>query len=324
MCGIMVVVTETAARLLRLLPLLTARRTWSGEELAERLAVTTRTVRRDIERLRDLGYMITATPGAHGGYTLKPGNSFPPIQLDDDAAVAVALALRSVAGWDLSGVEAAAARATAAIDQVLPARLREKVAAIGSVTVPLPASGPSLSPNVLGLFAQVCRDCERLRFRYVNGAGEESRRHVEPYRLVSAGRRWYLVARDLDAEQWRSFRADRIADPLPTGVRSRPADPPDAARFVSEGISTRPYRWQARVRLEASAGSIMNQVPPTVAVVEADGDERCVLTTGSDSLDAIAFHLAALDVPFTVDEPPELRARCAAIAARLTAAAGRT
>jgi predicted DNA-binding transcriptional regulator YafY len=317
--------TDTAARLLRLLPLLTARPSWRGEELAERLGVTTRTIRRDIDRLRGLGYPIGATPGSHGGYTLGAAASsggLPPLLLDDDSAVAVALGLRAAAADPaLPGMEAAAARAAAAIDHLMPARLRRRVEAVQSMTVPLHAAGQPIMPNVLALLAQVCSDGQRLRFRYVNGAGEESRRHVEPYRLVSTGRRWYLVARDIDVGGWRSFRVDRLRDPLPTGVRSRPPDPPDAARFVSEGISSGPYRWRARVLLDAPAADVAAKVPATVAVIEADGERRCVLTTGSDSLDAIAMHLAMLDVPFTPLGPPELRARCAALAARLGEAA---
>jgi predicted DNA-binding transcriptional regulator YafY len=315
--------TETAARLLRLLPLLSARRNWRGEELAERLGVTTRTIRRDIGRLRDLGYPVSATPGSHGGYSLAAATGeLPPLLFDDDAAVAVALGLRFAATDPaLRDMEEAAARAAAVIDQVMPSRLRRRVEAVHSMTVSLTPASQTIIPETLALLAQVCKDGERLRFRYVNGAGEETRRHTEPYRLVSTGRRWYLVARDVDASGWRSFRVDRICDPLPTGVRSRPRDPPDAARFVSEGISARPYRWRARVRLEASAAEIAEKVPPTVAVIEAGGDDRCLLTTGSDSLDAIAMHVALLDVPFVPLDPPELGERCKALAARLDSAA---
>ena len=314
--------TDTAGRLLRLLPLLTARPSWRGEELAERLGVTSRTIRRDIDRLRELGYPVHAIPGPLGGYALGAGAGLPPLLLDDDSAVAVVLGLRAAAADPGLRYDAeAAARAAATIDQVLPSRLRRRVEALTETTVPLPATEPRVAPDVLASLAVACRHGERLRFRYTGRAGLESHRHVEPYRLVSTGRRWYLVAHDLDKMQWRSFRVDRLGDPLPTGVRSRPPRPPDAARFVSEGITTRPYRWQARVRLDAPADVVAGLVPSTVAVVEAMDEQHCVLTSGSDSLDAIALHLAELGIPFAPLEPPELRERCLVLAARLQHAA---
>jgi predicted DNA-binding transcriptional regulator YafY len=306
----------TATRLLRLLPMLTARPEWRGEELAQALGVTTRTVRRDIGRLRELGYPVIATSGRHGGYALRPGNGLPPLLLDDDSAVAVAIGLRMVAA---RGLAAAAARAAAAIDQVLPARLRRQVDAVMEATVPLPA--PAFSHNTLTYLAQACLSAERLRFVYRDGSGNQSRRHVEPYRLVSTNSRWYLVARDVDKGEWRSFRADRIDEPRGTGVRSHPANPPDAAKFVSRGITVAPYRFQARVLLDAPAEEVLAKVPATVAVIEAVDERHCLLTSGSDHLDAIALHLAELDIPFTPLAPPELRTRCAVLAARLHAAA---
>ena len=316
--------TDTAGRLLRLLPLLTARPSWRGDELAARLGVTTRTVRRDIGRLRELGYPVRAIPGRQGGYALGPGARLPPLLLDEDSAVAVALGLRAVsADPGLRRSQEAAARAAAAIDQVMPPRLRRRVEAVTAATVPLVPAEPSIEPNDLALLALACRQGERLRFRYRDGSGQDSRRHVEPYRLVCTGRRWYLVAHDLDKREWRSFRADRMGDVLPTGARSRPADPPDAARFVSEGISSGPYRWRARVLLDAPASVVAAMVPATVAVVEAIGERHCVLTSGSDSLDSIALHLALLDIPFTPLDPPGLRDRCAVLAGRLRQAASR-
>jgi len=321
-------VTDTAGRLLRLLPLLTARPSWRGDELAARLGVTTRTVRRDIDRLRELGYPVHAIPGRHGGYALGPGGArLPPLLLDEDSAVAVALGLRAAASDPaLRGSQEAAARAAAAIDQVLPPRLRRRVEALTTATVPLrpllPAQ-PPVEPNDLALIALACQQGERLRFRYRNGSGQDSRRHVEPYRLVYTGRRWYLVAHDLDKGEWRSFRPDRMQDVRPTGARSRPADPPDAARFVSEGLSSGPYRWRARVQLDAPADVVAAMVPSTVAVVEAIDERRSLLTSGADSLDSIALHLALLGIPFTPLEPPELRGRCAVLAGRLSQAATR-
>jgi predicted DNA-binding transcriptional regulator YafY len=321
-------VTDTAGRLLRLLPLLTARPSWRGDELAARLGVTTRTVRRDIDRLRELGYPVHAVPGRQGGYTLGPGGArLPPLLLDEDSAVAVALGLRAAAADPaLRGSQEAAARAAAVIDQVLPPGLRRQVEALTAATVtlkPLVPAEPPVAPNDLALIALACQRGERLRLRYRNGSGQDSRRHVEPYRLVYTGRRWYLVAHDLDKGEWRSFRLDRMEDVRGTGAWSRPADPPDAARFVSEGISSGPYRWRARVLLEAPASVVAAMVPSTVAVVEAIGERQCLFTSGSDSLDMIALHLARLGIPFTPLEPRELRERCAVLADRLRQAANR-
>jgi predicted DNA-binding transcriptional regulator YafY len=315
-------VPDTAQRLLRLLSLLTARHTWSGQDLAERLGVTPRTIRRDIDRLRDLGYQVSAVPGPGGGYELGAGSALPPMLLDDEAAVAVALGLRAAAGGSVAGLAEAAVRAATVIDRVLPDRLRRRMDALHASVVPLPTGTPPVSPDLLGLLALACQDSERLRFSYTDGAGRQSRRHVEPYRLVSATHRWYLVARDIDRDDWRSFRLDRLTAPLPTGQRSRPADPPDAARFVLEGISTRRYRWQARVLLAAPASVVASRVPPTAAVIEASGVERGVRVTGSDSLDSIALHLALIGVPIVGVSPPELRDRCAELSRRLSEAAG--
>jgi predicted DNA-binding transcriptional regulator YafY len=313
---------DTAERMLRLLSMLTARRSWRGEDLAERLGVTPRTIRRDVDRLRGLGYQVRAAPGPAGGYELGAGSALPPMLLDDDAAVAVAVGLRAAADGAVEGMAEAAVRAAAVIERVLPDRLRRRVDALHKAVVPLPANAAApVAPAMLGTLALACQDSERLRFCYTDREGRRTRRHVEPYRLVSAARRWYLVARDVDRGEWRSFRLDRITEPLPTGRRSSPADPPDAARFVAEAMSTGPYKWQARVLMDAPASVVAARVPPTVAVVEAAGDERCVLITGSEYLDAIAMHVALVGVPFTPLEPPELRECCAELSRRLAAAA---
>jgi predicted DNA-binding transcriptional regulator YafY len=311
---------ETAERLLRLLSLLTVRRCWRADELAERLGVTSRTVRRDVGRLRGLGYQVRAVPGPGGGYELGAGSALPPMLLDDEAAVAVAVGLRIAAGGAVAGMAEAAVRAVAVIERVLPDRLRRRAAALQSAVVPLP-SGTPVDPDLLGLLALACRDSERLRFSYTNGDGLTSNRHAVPFRLVSTGRRWYLVAKDLDRDGWRSFRLDRIAGPRPTGVRSRPADPPDAARFVAEGVSTQAYPYQARILMHAPAHVLAELVPPTVAVIEATGEQECVLVTGAYRLDLIALHLADLAIPFTPLWPPELRDRCAELSKRLADAA---
>lgn len=314
----------TAERLLRLLSLFTVRRSWGSAELAERLGVTPRTVRRDVDRLRDLGYQVSAMPGPAGGYELGAGTGLPPLLLDDDAAVAVALGLRAVAAGAIAGMEEAAVRAAAVMERVLPSRLRLRVDALHAAVVPLrpPRSADhAVRPQALALLALACRDAERLRFGYVDAQGRPSKRHVEPYRLVSTARHWYLVARDVDRGDWRSFRLDRLTDPLPTGQRSRPADPPDAARFVAEGIASGAYRYQARVLMGAPADVLADRIPGNVAVIEAVDDRQCLLISGSDHLDAIVMHLALLDLPFTPLEPPELRERCAELFRRLRKAA---
>lgn len=311
---------ETSARLLRLLSLLQARLEWAGEDLAERLGVTPRTVRRDVARLRSLGYPVHAAPGVAGGYRLGAGASLPPLLLDDDEAVAVALSLRTSATQAVSGVGEASVRALAKLEQVLPSRLRERAAAIGQMTVPLTGPVPALDPTVLTALARACRGSERLEFGYQGRSGEATARRVEPHRLVQAGYRWYLVARDVDRDDWRTFRADRIAAPRLTGVRFVPADPPDAAAFVARAVTTAPYRYQARILVQAPADVVAGHVPPTVGVIEPADADSCVLILGSDSLDALAFHTAMLDLDFAVLAPPELISRLATLARRLGAA----
>jgi predicted DNA-binding transcriptional regulator YafY len=314
----------TAERLLRLLSLFTVRRSWSGEDLARRLGVTPRTIRRDVDRLRDLGYEVRAVPGPAGGYELGAGTGLPPLLLDDDAAVAVTLGLRAVAAGAVAGMEEAAARAAAVIERVLPGRLRLRVDALRAAVVPLnapSASRQTVRPETLALLALACRDSERLRFGYVDHLGNPSSRHVEPHRLVSTARHWYLVARDIDKGDWRSFRMDRLQEPRRTGQRSRPADPPDAARFVAEGIASGAYKHRARVLVDAPASVVADRVPDMSAVIEAVGEHTSLFISGSNDLDAIALHLAFLGLPFTPLEPPELRGRCAELSRRLHEAA---
>ena len=314
----------TAERLLRLLSLFTVRRSWSGDELAERLGVTPRTIRRDVGRLRDLGYQVHSVPGPCGGYELGAGAGLPPLLLDDDAAVAVAVGLRAVAGGAVAGMEEAAARAAAVMERVLPGRLRLRVDALRSAVVPLRGAGRDIAPvrpATLALLALACRDGERLRFGYTDSQGAASSRHVEPYRLVFTARHWYLVARDLGKGDWRSFRLDRLEQPLATGQRSRPADPPDAARFVAEGIAAGAYRYQARVLVTAPADVVAARMPGLGAVVEAVSESACLVISGHHYLDALALYFASLDLPFTPLEPPELRERCAALSRRLGEAA---
>jgi predicted DNA-binding transcriptional regulator YafY len=315
---------ETSGRLLRLLSLLQTRREWSGAELADRLDVSTRTVRRDVERLRTLGYPVLAARGV-AGYQLGPGADVPPLLLDDEEAVAVAMGLRTAAGGTIAGIGEASVRALAKLEQVLPSRLRRRVNVLSSVTVPIDYEGPTVEPEVLTAVATAARNHEQLRFDYVRHDGTENRRMAEPHRLVSSGRRWYLVAWDVDRADWRTFRVDRMRLRTPNGPRFAPRELPagDVGAFVSEGISTRPYRYRARLTMFGSLADVADRVPPTIGMVEPIDDERCLVETGSDSLDELAVWVSLFGFEFEVHEPDELRERVAEMAGRLTRAGQR-
>lgn len=315
--------SESAARLLRLLTLLQARSQWTGDELAQRLEVTERTLRRDIERLRGLGYPVAGARGVAGGYRLGAGGALPPLLLDDGEATAVVVALRAVTGSGVTGISDIAVSALAKLEQVLPARLRQRVSALQETTLALPRWAATADPDVLAVLALACRNQRRLRFGYTDHQGRDSRRHVGPHRLVHSGRHWYLVAFDVDRAEWRSFRVDRVTDPVDTGERAVPADPPDAVRFVADAVTTAPYRHRARVLLHTPLPTAAEYFPPTAGTLEAAGPDACVLTNGSDSLDAIVMHLGFVGFEFTVLEPAELRDRVRVIAERLRRAAAR-
>jgi predicted DNA-binding transcriptional regulator YafY len=299
---------ETSTRLLGLLSLLQTRRDWSGAQLAERLDVGVRTVRRDVDRLRRLGYPVDATPGASGGYRLAAGASLPPLLLDEEESVAVAVGLRTAASAGVAGIEETSVRALAKLEQLLPAHVRRRVAALGSATVAYPGSGPAVDPDVLARIGAACRDHERLRFRYRGHDGEASRRLVEPHRLVHTGRRWYLVAWDTTRDEWRTFRVDRIAAELTTDRRFRPREPPveDVAAYVSRSVAAARSRYQARVLLHAPLASVARRVPYTVGTLEAVDDRTCLLHTAADWLGGLAVYIADIGVDFQVLDPPEL------------------
>jgi predicted DNA-binding transcriptional regulator YafY len=302
---------ETSARLLHLLSLLQAKPTWTGPELAERLEVTTRTVRKDVERLRRLGYPVDATPGAAGGYRLGAGAQLPPLLLDDDEAVAVAVGLRTAAGRGVRGIEETSVRALAKLEQVLPSRLRRRVSALQAYTVPFEGWGPTVDAEALTAIAGACRDLVRLRFAYRSHDGTTSRRLVEPHRLVHTGRRWYLAAWDCDREDWRSFRVDRIEPRLSTDRRFEPREPPhgDAAKYVARSISSQRDRYQASVILHAPLTAVAHRVPNAVGTLEAIDDDSCLLHTGADWLGGLAVYVADIGVDFTVVDPPEFAER---------------
>ncbi len=315
---------ETSARLLRLLGLLQFRPEWSGAELAERLGVTVRTLRRDIQRLRDLDYPVHSVPGVAGGYRLGSGRALPPLLLDDDEAIAVVVSLRSAASHSVAGLAEASVSALAKLDQVLPARLRERTAAIQQATVALTGPGPVVDPEQLASLASSCRRHQRLRLSYRNRSGSDSVRVVEPHRLVSTGYRWYLMAYDVERADWRTFRIDRINQTAQAGGRFVPREPPDPATFVARAVTSAPYRYQARILVHAPAAVVAEEFSRTSGVITDAGDDGCLLTTGSDSLGALTFHLAALGVDFTVLEPQELIDFVAATAERLARVAAQS
>lgn len=317
-------VLETSARLLRLLGLLQVRPEWSGADLAERLGVTVRTLRRDVHRLRDLDYPVHSVPGVAGGYRLGSGRALPPLMLDDDEAIAVVVSLRSAASYTVAGLSEASVSALAKLDQVLPARLRERTAALQQATVALTGPGPVVDPDQLAALAAACRRHQRVRLRYRNRSGSDSERVVEPHRLVSTGYRWYLMAFDVDQGEWRTFRVDRITGSAEAGGRFVPREAPDPAAFVARAVTSAPYRYQARVLVHAPAQVVAEEFSRTSGVVTDAGASECLLTTGSDSLGALTFHLAALGVGFTVLEPQELIDFVARTAERLVQVAQRS
>ncbi|MET9676252.1 YafY family protein [Streptomyces sp. NPDC006482] len=318
---------ETSARLLRLLSLLQAHREWSGADLADRLGVTSRTVRRDVDRLRELGYPVNASPGTGGGYQLGAGAELPPLLLDDEEAVAVAVGLRTAAGQGVEGIGETSVRALAKLEQVLPARLRRRVGALTDFTVPmLRTPRERVDPGVLTELANACRDSERLRFAYRDHGGTATRRIVEPHRLVCTERRWYLVAWDLDRGDWRTFRADRIEPTPPHGPRFPPREPPadDLAAYVSKGVSGAAYATEVVVRLLVPHAEAAAVVGPMDGVLEPDGEGACLLRTGANNLHVAVVHVVLMGLDFEVVEPPELTERVRDLRDRLSRALDRT
>ncbi|RBQ21846.1 transcriptional regulator [Spongiactinospora rosea] len=315
--------SDTPARLLKLLSLLQIPREWPGSELAERLAVSPRTIRRDIERLRDLGYPVTASMGAAGGYRLVAGTAMPPLLLDDEEAVAVAVGLRTATAQAVQGIEDASVRAMAKLEQVLPARLRHRVAAVGAATVPFGAApGPGVDPEVLSALAAAVTAREKVRFAYRSAQGDPSRRLAAPYRLVATGRRWYLIAYDDERDDWRIFRVDRIEDVHPTGMRAPTREPPepDAAAFLKAKLYTSGPVYEADVTLHAPMDEIAPRLPGDVGVLTAVDEDSCRLRASADTLDYLAFSIGRLGCDFTVHGPPELAAHLRMLGDRLTRA----
>ncbi|WP_445166893.1 helix-turn-helix transcriptional regulator [Mycolicibacterium sp. Dal123E01] len=316
--------SQTTSRVLQLLGLLQSRRVWSGEELSERLGVTTRSVRRDVERLRDLGYPVHASTGHGGGYQLGAGAALPPLLLDSDEAVAMAVCLRLAAGGSVAGVGEAALRALTKLDQVMPSRLRSQVSAVHDATVTLtPDAESPVDPEILMTLARACRDHEHVSAEYVDRAGAPTSRRLEPYQLVTTGRRWYLLAYDRDREDWRSLRLDRMADVRARGSIFTAREAPDAAAYVGRAITTSPYRYVARVRYQAAKEVMAQHFSPTTVTIEDDGPGTCVVVTGADDPRILVLHLAMPGVEFEVLEPDAVADGARAMSALLAAAVSR-
>jgi predicted DNA-binding transcriptional regulator YafY len=312
---------ETPARLLRLLSLLQMHRDWSGTELAERLNVTTRTVRRDVERLRELGYPIHATMGPVGGYRLVAGTSLPPLLLDDDEAVAVTVGLHTSAVSNVAGIEEASLRALTKVEQVLPSRLRHRVKTLENamVTIP-PRGGPTVDAAALVTVSAAIRAAETLRFDYVSHHGTPSRRAVEPHRLVCWGRKWYLVGWDVERTNWRTFRVDRMSLRTPGGPRFTHREPPDGdvAAYLRRTIGHDIWPYRSRLRMHAPASQVIGRVDGIVTPID---EHTCLLELASDSLDLVVLLVGMLDIDFDVESPPELAQHLRKLSERLANAA---
>ena len=299
---------NTSSRTLRLLSLLQTHRYWPGNELADRLGVSPRTLRRDIDRLRELGYPVEARRGIEGGYQLAAGAALPPLVLDDDEAVALTIGLRAAAQGAVAGIEESSVRALAKVARIMPPHLRRRVEALRAMTVPAPwSSGTGIDAGVLTVIAQACRDEERLRFMYTAAGGDQAARHVEPHRLVSLGRRWYLVAFDMTRQDWRSFRLDRLESPRSTGMRFQPRELPggDAAAFVRAGIENLPTMRQVEVLLHAPAPAVRSRVGQWATIEDVD-EKQCRLRMRVDDLNWVALALGSIGADFEVLQPPEL------------------
>jgi predicted DNA-binding transcriptional regulator YafY len=321
--GILDHMSNPSARMLRLLSLLQTHRFWPGTELAGRLEVSPRTVRRDVDRLRDLGYPVDASRGATGGYQLQAGAALPPLLLDDEEAVAIAVGLRVAAGGVVSGIEESSVRALAKLVQVMPPRLRRRVDALRTYTVPAIFSGPRLDASALAVIAQACRDGERLRFGYTARDSEPAQRHVEPHRLVTLGRRWYLVAWDVERGDWRMFRVDRLRDAVTTGARFRQRDLPggpdvDAAEFVRARLAQVPRRFQIEVVFRTGAATVEAAMGGAGTVTPIDATS-CRFRMSVDELGWPAAVLGMVGADFEVVGPPELRDFVRQIGTRLLA-----
>ena len=307
---------DTAERALRLLSILQSRRTWSGQELTDRLEVSERTLRRDIERLRTLGYRVDSTTGFYGGYELRAAANIPPLVFDDEEALAIAIGLIAASREPIIGIDEASLRALSKMEQVLPPRVRGHIGALQRSQTPPQGTWSTIPYETLTVVARACRDQEHMRFDYQSRSGAASERHVEPHRLVSLHRRWYLLAFDRDRDDWRSFRLDRIEDPRGTRIRFKPRPVPrdDASAYIEESF---PNRYKVVATLNASADRIARDYPPIADQVEPIDEQHCRYTSRGDSLQWLTINLIWLNVDFQIHQPPELVEHLAGLTARL-------
>ena len=309
----------TTSHALQLLSLLQSRRVWAGPELMDRLEVSERTLRRDIDRLRELGYEVTSVSGPAGGYQLQAGADIPPLLFDEEEATAIAMGLLTAAGGTVAGLEDSSIRALAKLEQVLPPRIRQRLRVLQTAIAPMPRAWVSVNAEVITIVAQACRDSERMRFEYRRRDGEESERHVEPHQLVSIHQRWYLVAYDRDRDDWRTFRVDRMSSPWPTRIGFKPRKIPggSAAAYLEQSLNSLPMRYEAVATIAASAAYVQERMRGAEAVVEAIDAETCRVVMQGDYVEWLAFQLTWIGAPFEIHEPPELVEYVGALAIRL-------
>ena len=315
---------DSAARLLGLLALLQGR-DWPGSELATRLEVSPRTIRRDIDRLRELGYPVEATMGAVGGYRLVGGTAMPPLLLDDEEAVAIAVGLRTLVAHAIEGGEDASVRALAKLQQVLPPRLRARVAAVAAATGALVWDADPIDPERLAVLSRAVVNRRPLRFEYAAADRTSSRRTVEPYSVVAAGRRWYLIAWDTDRGDWRTFRVDRMSDPWPMPGHVAPRELPakDGAAWLRTSIEGSAPMADAVALVEAPAPTVAARIPDGAGTVEPIDELRCRVRLHADTIPWQAMRLLRLEADFVVESPPELVDYLRAIGKRVTHAISR-
>lgn len=319
--------SQTAVRLLSLLSLLQGNRGWTGGELAARMDVSTRTVRHDIERLRELGYAVEGTRGSDGGYRLGAGGSaLPPILLDADEAIAVAVGLRTGLSCIIGGMEETSVRALTKLEQTLPSHLRLRMRNLAHYTVPLPSNQPMpiVDPSMLTMVAGLCHSRERLRFDYLGqcpGSGAMPARtmhDIEPYRLVNRQHRWFLLGYDVAASDWALFEVDRIEPKTPSGPRftSRDLTDEDVAAYVDRLVPGITWRHQATVLLHAPAERMAGQVVSAEGRVEPVDEHSCTLRLGAETVETMALVLGRLEVDFTILDNPDLSEVVQRLAAR--------
>ena len=314
---------SSSSRLLRVLSLLQTRSHWAGQDLAERLEVHPRTLRRDIDRLRQLGYPIHASSGVAGGYAFRAGQSLPPLLLDDEEALAVAIALQIAAAGTVSGVEESSLRALVKLEQVMPARLRQRTDALRSAILPMQRIGPTVDAGVLATLATACRDQLQVGFSYRDVKGRSTTRTVEPQGLVHTGSRWYLVAWDPGRSDWRTFRLDRVEGEPVNGDHFAPRAGPgggDLRAYVAGAIAVDIHGEEARVVLHQPLEVMAPRIPLAAALLEAIDANRCLMRCPAHQLDWLVYWLMSLDVEFEALEPPALIERLRAAGERVARA----